>query len=169
MIAFSPDGKLIASGSDDSSVRIWDVETGTTQHTFRVEQRAWVHSVAFSSRGIVAAGSNNKSITLWASTTGHLLKRLPGQLEAINAICFSEDGKKLAASCYYSVRIWDVDSLNTDVDTYKFDEIEGHKDNVGCVAFSRNGKLLVTGCDDAKIRVWNVETRELRSTFEGHE
>lgn len=159
-IAFSPDGRLIASGSDDSSVRIWDVETGTTQHTLTIE-RAYIYCVAFSFRGTVAAGSDDNSITLWDSATGRLIKQLPDQSRTVNAICFSENGSKLASASSRDVRIWDLD-------TYEFNDMEGNSDIARCVDFSRDGKLLAAGSDDTRIRVWDVESRELRQTFNGH-
>lgn len=96
-VAFYPDWKLVASSSDDSRVRVWDAETGTTQNRFTIG-KGWIYSVAISSRGIVAAGSNDFSITLWYLATGHEVNCLPYQPGIVHAVCFSDDGSKLAAA-----------------------------------------------------------------------
>lgn len=96
-VAFYPDGKLVASGSDDSRVRVWDAETDTTQNRFTIG-KGWIYSVAISSRGIVAAGSNDFSITLRYLATGHEVNCLPYQPGIVHAVCFSDDGSRLAAA-----------------------------------------------------------------------
>jgi WD40 repeat protein len=202
-VAFSADGRLLASGSDDSSVRIWDVEMGTTQHTLPI-RRGWVYSVAFSSKGIVAAGSDYCSITLWDSATGRELRRLTNHLGTPTSICFTGDGSKLAAADLWTVRIWDLDTDRpankdeaaekdppadrdqpvegdqlTDKDqpdrTNQAADKDANKDQPVeieggiCVVFSSDGTQLATGSIDAKIHIWDVQTRKLRRTFKGHE
>lgn len=90
-VTFSPDRKLIASGSYDSSVRVWDAETGTTQHKFTI-RKGWM---------------------------GSELNCLPDQPGIVHAVCFLDDGSKLAAASSRAVRIWDLDSEVSASRTFK--------------------------------------------------
>ncbi|KAF4545350.1 Heterokaryon incompatibility protein [Lasiodiplodia theobromae] len=165
-IAVSPDGRLVASGSDDSTVCIWDAETGTMQHSLELEA-GWVYCVAFSSQGVVAAGSDDYSVTLWHAATGRKLKHLPDLGGTLNALCFSLDGTKLVAASSLAVWLWEAQP--DDFDEWAFKLAFREDDSVRSVAFSPDGTKLATGADGGKIRVSDMATCKLLRTFEGHE
>ncbi|TEY32597.1 hypothetical protein BOTCAL_0717g00030 [Botryotinia calthae] len=162
-VAFSPDGKVVASGSSDETIRLWNVATGESLQTLEGHSRS-VISVAFSLDGkVVASGSSDETIRLWDVATGDSLQTLEGHSRSVTSVAFSPDGKVVASgSGDETIRLWDVatgESLRT---------LEGHSDWVTSVAFSPDGKVVVSGSGDETIRLWDVATGESLQTLEGH-
>ncbi|KAJ5646674.1 hypothetical protein N7490_003046 [Penicillium lividum] len=106
-MAFSPDGKQIASGSNDATVKLWDTATGDLQKIFK-SHSSFIWTVAFSPDGkqIVSAIS---SIELWDTATGDLQKTLEGHSDLVKTVAFSLDGKQIASgSADRTVKLWDI-------------------------------------------------------------
>ena len=96
-MAFSPDGKLIVSGSNDNTVRLWDATTGTARQTLEGHSGA-VYSVAFSPDGeLVVSGSYDKTMRLWDAMTGTARQTLEGHSGAVSSMALSPDGKLIVS------------------------------------------------------------------------
>ncbi|KAJ5642272.1 G-protein beta WD- 40 repeats containing protein [Penicillium lividum] len=162
-VAFSPDGKQIASGSRDQTIKLWDTATGDLQKTLEGHSD-WVRTVAFSPDGKqIASGSDDRTIKLWDTATGDLQKTLEGHSGPINTVAFSPDGKQIASgSLDQTIKLWDTATG----DLQK--TLEGHLDSVWTVAFSPDGKQIASGSNDKTIKLWDTATGDLQKTLEGH-
>jgi len=150
-VAFSPDGKTLATGSKDKNVRLYDVATGRCLLLLEGHEGT-IFSVIFSPDGkLLASGSKDKKIRIWDIATGQTLRTLEGHAGDVNSLSFSPDGKTLASgSDDKSVRIWEV-STGKEIDKFR-----GHVGRVFCVAYSPDGKLIASGSEDKTYRIWDV-------------
>ncbi len=161
-VAFSPDGKTLASRSFDKTIKLWNVETGQLLKSLEGHTDT-VNSVAFSPDGkTLATGSSDKSVKLWNVETGQLLKSLEGHIDSVNSVAFSVDGKTLASgSGDNTIKLWNVETGQL------FKSLEGHNDSVNSVVFSPDGKTLAKGSWYQTTKLWNVETGQLLKSLEG--
>jgi RNA polymerase sigma factor (sigma-70 family) len=147
---FSPDGKVLATASEDHTVRLWDTATHKELAVLKGHTDGVV-SVAFSPDGAtLASGGKDSTVRLWDVASGRQLRKLEGE-DVPWCLAFSPDGKALAAGQNAStVAVWDV-AAGRRVATLK-----GHTGPVRAVSFSPDGKALASGGDDRTVRLWEL-------------
>lgn len=175
-IAFSPDGKIIASGGTDETLRLWEAETGKELRVFS-GLKANVSSLAFSPDGKVLAAEAYFSLRLWDVTTGRELIAPITQNWNVSSVAFSPDSKMVAAgSDDQTTHVWDAKSGK---ELWKFGDVKGYvvepngaghlpEQAVKAVAFSPTGNFLASASADGKIRLFDLANGTLSKTIVGH-
>jgi WD40 repeat protein len=190
-VAFSPDGRLLATGSEDKSIRIWDAATGERKDRLSHTDPVWC--LAFSPDGkTLACGGTDRAITLWDVASGEKKKTLRGVMpdtlvgswrlsyawHSVVWIRFAPDGQTVAIVGYGKERnvtfnavvsegtiaaIWDVNAGK------QVCRLLGHDRIVTGLAFSPDGKTVATVSDDSTVRLWDASTGKEKDNFRGHD
>ncbi|MDE3000869.1 MAG: hypothetical protein OXU79_17475 [Gemmatimonadota bacterium] len=169
-LAYSPDGRRLATGDLIGEIRLWDAVTGQYNATLPGHPDNNVTSLAFSADSrTLASGGTDRIIRLWVAGTGQPLRTLSEHSKRISGdwveTAFHPIGSRILASTGawdLTIRLWDAVTGQT------LRILQGHKTGVYPVAFSPDGVTLATGSSDSEIRLWDVGTGDHLKIFIGH-
>jgi WD40 repeat protein len=153
-VAFSPDGKILATGGQGWGLTLWDADTGQQKAVLQGDlgHHYWLSALAFSLDGkTLAAGGTYGTLQLWDMASGKLRASLTGLADEILSLAFSPDGASLASGSGGVVKLWDA---HTGQESLALHRPHG----VGALAFSPDGKILATGDGGGTARLWHAAT-----------
>ncbi len=179
-VAFSPDGKRLATSDTSGAIQLWDMPSGR-QLVICKGHKHWTWEVAFSPNGqCLISASDDYLVKLWDVHTGDCLKTFVGHTYSVNAIAISSDGQYIATSSQdATIRVWHLQAPGDLTQAIAYNsrlgvvhdcmQLPGHQGRVWSVAFSPNGQTLASGSEDQTIKLWDWKTGQCLKTLTGHQ
>jgi WD40 repeat protein len=162
-VAISPDGQTLVSGSNNTTVKLWNLQKREIVHTFSGHRYA-VFSVAISPDGhTLVSGSSDQTIKVWNLQNGKIVHTLSDHVNWVLSVAISPDGHTLVSgSKDQTIKVWNLQNGEL------IRTLSNHMGAVLSVAISPDGQILASGSDDKTIKLWNLQNGELMRTLEDH-
>ena len=161
--AVTADGRRVISGSEDGTLRVWDLATGQQIATLQ-GHAGWVHACAVTPDGRrVVSGSSDRTLKVWDLATGHEVATLQGHAGWVHACAVTPEGRRVVSgSGDQTLKVWDL-ATGHEVAT-----LHGHAGGVRACAVTPDGRRLVSGSSDKTLKVWDLATGHEVATLQGH-
>ncbi len=162
-VALSPDNQTIVSGSNDRTIKVWDLQSGKLIHSLSSHSSS-VYSVGISKDSqTIVSGNQDGAVRVWSLLTGKEIRNLSGHRSAVFSVSISSDSKTVISGGEDKiVRIWDLETSEL------VHSLSGHSNWIRAVAINPDSKYVVSGGDDMEIKVWDCSSGTLIRNLRGH-
>jgi len=166
-MALSPDDKILATGSYDQKIKLWDVETGKELKTLS-GHNGCIFGLAFRPDGkILASASADRTVKLWDVASGERRDTLSQPLKEVYTVAFTPDGKRLAAGgADNRIRVWEVSDSAAETTNPMLYSKFAHEGTILKLAFSPDGETLASSADDRTLKLWDAQEMRPRRALE---
>jgi WD40 repeat protein len=163
-LAFSPDGKILASCGYDRLIKLWDAATGKELRALK-DHSDTIYSVAFSPDGrLLASGAADRAVKVWDVGSGKRLYTLSESTDWVYAVAWSPEGKHVAAGGVdKSIRVWEVSAAGGKI----VNSVFAHEQPVTRLIYSSDGKTLYSASEDRTVKSWNLTSSPLSLSGKG--
>ncbi|HEX4207780.1 MAG TPA: NB-ARC domain-containing protein [Ktedonobacteraceae bacterium] len=162
-VALSPRGDLLAAGSANGDVRLWNIHSGAPLGICQ-GHTDWIRAVAFSPDGtMIVSGSDDQELRLWDIRTTQCLKTFSGHTDRVRSVAFSPDGASIVSGSEdATIRVWDAHTADCQM------VLQGDPQRVRAVDVHPQGKFIASGGNDQNVKIWDAQSGALLKTLQGH-